>query len=126
MAPLVDDVAATHPDVEVDRVDASGDSTRARALGIKATPTLVGIVDGDETGRLTGRRGRDDIERLFVAVASRTGPPPASRTEGLLRAATGVLLALVGVLTGPSWPLVAVGAAIGGYGVGGLVLRRFR
>jgi thioredoxin 1 len=127
MAPLVEGVAAAHPDVLFERVDVSSQTATARALRVTATPTLIGFAGDAEVARLAGRRGRHEIERLFAATASGTRPPPrTSGFETALRAAAGALLVALGVLAGPSWPLVAVGAGVGGYGLAGHILSRRR
>ena len=124
MAPVVDSVAAAHPDVLFERVDVSGRGPLAEALGVMATPTLIGFNGDIEVGRVTGRRGRDEIERFFTATESGSRPSRTSRTEVTLRVGTGILLAALGALAGPSWPLVSIGAGLGGYGLLGLIPRR--
>ena len=124
MAPLVESVAAAHPGVLLERVDVSVDAARARALRIMATPTLIGLAGGGEAGRLTGRRGRADVEGFFAAVESGARPPSRhSGTEAALRIAAGALLFVLGVLAGPSWPLLGLGAGLGGYGLFGLLVK---
>ena len=123
MAPLAEAVAAAHPDVVFERVDVSAGDSTAADLRVMATPTLIGFAGGAEVGRVTGRRGRDDIEELFAAA--RTGARPRrSRTEAVLRAGAGALLVLIGILSGPAWPLLGLGAALSGYGLIGLLPRR--
>jgi len=124
MAPLVETVAAAHPGLLLQRVDVSTDPTRARELRVMATPTLIGLVGDSEVGRLTGRRGREDLEDFFAATESGIHPPSrASRTEAALQIAAGALLVVLGVLAGPSWPLLGLGTVLSGYGLLGLLLR---
>jgi hypothetical protein len=126
MAPLIEALDAEHPGVEVERIDAAADPRRARALGVLGTPTLIGLIGGSEVTRITGRRGRAELEALFAGLDAGTLPGRSRKpsTESLLRAGAGALVAGIGAVTGPAWPLVAVGAVLGVYGLSGMIGRR--
>ena len=124
MAPVVDLVAAAHPDVHFERVDVSARRPLAEDLRVMATPTLIGFNGETEVGRVTGRRGPGEIERFFTATESGTRPPQTSRVDAALRVGAGTLLTALGALAGPSWPLLGIGAGVGGYGLLGLLPRR--
>jgi hypothetical protein len=126
MAPLIDAVAAEHPGVEVERIDAAAEPERARSLGILGTPTLIGVVDDAEVARARGRRSRRELETLFAGLEAGTAPgrgrTPAA--EIVVRVTAGALVAGIGAVTGPAWPLVAVGGLLIGYGLAGTMRRR--
>lgn len=126
MAPLIDAVAAEHPGVEIERIDATADLERARSLGVLGTPTLIGFVDGSEVARARGRRGRRELESLFAGLEAGTVPvrAPGSPSEVAVGVGAGALVAGIGVLAGPAWPLVIVGALIVGYGLAGTMRKR--
>ena len=124
MAPLVQEVAANHPNVLFERMDVSAETAMPGSLRVMATPTLIGFAGDREVARLVGRRGRDEIESFFAATGSGTPLTRASRTDVVLRVGAGTLLIALGVLAGPSWPLLGFGAALGGYGLAGLRSKR--
>jgi hypothetical protein len=124
MAPLVEAVAADHPSVRFERIDVSAEAATTRELGVMATPTLIGFAGDAEVARVIGRRERDEIEEFFAATGSGTPPPRASRTDVELRVGAGALVVTLGLLAGPSWPLLGFGAALGGYGLAGYRSRR--
>lgn len=114
-APIIDEVARRHPGVVLERLDARVDPERLRNLGVMATPTVIGYVDGREVARLVGRRGPDELAALFAAVAAGSSPVAGS-VNTRLWLGTGLLLSALGLLTGPAWPLVGFGAGATGYG----------
>lgn len=108
-------VAAEH-DVDVVLVDASQTPDIAEALGVRATPTIIGYSAAGEVVRLTGRRTRAELASVFAAAAAGGDSDTAQQVrtrDATLRIGTGVALVVAGLATGPSWPLVAIGAAIG-------------
>jgi hypothetical protein len=126
MAPLIDTVATEHRGVEVERIDAAADPDCARSLGVVGTPTLTGQIEGSEVTRVTGRRGRAELEALFAGLEAGAVPGRTRRpsTEVAVRAGAGALIAGIGAVTGPAWVLVAAGAALAVYGLSGMIGRR--
>ena len=114
--------AAAHPTVELVRVDATADPEHARSLGAKGTPTLIGLLGGEEVFRHVGRMGPDGLDDLFGSLAERSTPPSPTTTPWL-RASAGTVLAGAGALTGPSWPLIALGLCIALWGAVPLLQR---
>lgn len=112
MQPDLHAVAADHPGVDLVVVDVGTDPTWARERGILGTPTLIGLRDGSEVFRHTGRRGRTELESLFAAVEGRVDPPGVGRFDRTLRVGAGLVLTALGIAMGPAWPLVAVGIAV--------------
>ncbi len=98
--------------VDLMMVNAADDVDAIRALGARGTPTLIGVRDGVEVFRHTGRRTSDELGALFEALAGGTTTPRVGRSDLVLRVGTGAVLAGVGLVTGPVWPLVAIGGAI--------------
>lgn len=113
-------------EVVLQRVDASTDQSRARDLGVLGTPSFVGIKDGREVFRRTGRQSRTEIEDMFEALANDVHLQPRRRdNESVLAVAAGAVLVVAGMLTGPSFPLAIIGGIVM-VGGAGLWLRRRR
>lgn len=93
------------------QVDIAADTTAT--FGIHSVPTLIGLRDGVEVGRLVGAQPVDAIESLFRAVASGsgvvTGRTPPSLVAG--RGAAGVAVGIAGLMLS-STVLVCVGALL--------------
>ncbi len=126
MEPALEAVAARHPGVSRVCLDVTADVEAVAALGVKGTPTLIGIVDGVERFRAVGRRTPEELDELFGSLEGDggAGPSRAGRIDVRVRLAAGVALALVGLATGPTWPLVAVGAGVAGWGTWGATTAR--
>lgn len=117
MQPDLDAVAADYSDrVGLELVNAVDELESTRRLGVRGTPTLIGVREGKEVFRVVGRRTRSELEALFDAVA--VGEAPAVGYGDLwLRLGAGLILIAAGVLSGPAWALVGFGVAILGLGV---------
>lgn len=111
IAPLIRDLeqrfAAT---VRVDHLDASVDPERADRLGVRGTPTLIALVDGEERRRIVGRVPDSDIEEFFASSGAHRPFPVDGLTRGV--AAAG-MVALAAVTSTPV--LLVVGAALGAW-----------
>lgn len=116
MKPDLDAVADQNAHVDLVVLDATRESERVASLQVKGTPTLIAVKDGIELARFTGRRSRAELTELFAAVADGdlTTVSSTSRGDRVVWATAGVLLAVAGLLSGPSWAIVAVGFALGG------------
>lgn len=118
MQPDLDRVAAEFSDrVDLKMVSSVEDLETVRGLGVKSTPTLIGVKGGKEVFRVIGRRSRSDIYVLFEAVARGDSVRGVSRQDVILRVVTGSALVGVGLPSGPVWPLVVLGTAIFLYGM---------
>ena len=118
MQPDLDYVAAQFVDrVDMRMVSSAEDLETVRGLGVKATPTLIGVKEGREVFRVIGRRSRSDLHELFEAVALGNPVRRVSSHDVILRVVTGSLLVGVGLAIGSVWPLVALGTAVFIYGV---------
>lgn len=107
--------AAYRGRVRVERLDAS---QGADTLGVRATPTLIGYVGDDEVFRVAGRRTRRELEELFEQLSEGSAAARSwSATDVVVRLGAGTVLAVIGLLAGPAWPLVAIGAAVCASGV---------
>ena len=99
--------------VVLERVDAATDAARASALGVMGTPSFVGMRDGVEVFRRTGRASRHEIEAMFQALDDGSHPGvPRRRTETALTIATGAVLVAAAAFTGPSLPLAIIGSSM--------------
>lgn len=117
MQPDLEAVARDQPEVEVVRVDVVANPSWARERGVLGTPTLIGFRDGAEVFRHTGRRDRAELRSLFAAVQGEVDTPRVGRFDRILRVAAGLVLTVLGAVSGPTWPLVAVGIVVLAVGV---------
>jgi thioredoxin 1 len=118
MQPDLDAVAEQHADsVDLVVVDATKEPDRVSALRVLGTPTLIAVSEGMEVARFTGRRSRAELTDLFSAVAAGEAASVASISRGdlIVWAIGGAVLAGAGLLSGPSWILVALGVGLAGY-----------
>lgn len=114
----LDDVAESWSDrVDLKMVNAAEESETVRGLGVRATPTLIGVREGREKFRVMGRRGRTDLNELFEAVAQGGPVRRVSRQDLVLRLSAGLALVILGLTGGPAWPLAIVGVAVFSYGL---------
>lgn len=117
MEPHLQAVAEQHAgSVEFIQIDASVDPGTAADLGVRGTPTLIGFRDGVEVVRTVGRLSSSELDGLFTSVAHGTAPPRLGMRDAVIRIVAGVGVAAVGLLAGPAWPLVAIGAIVTGWG----------
>ena len=118
MQPDLDAVAEQYADsVHLVVLDAIRETDRVASLGVLGTPTLIAVNGGVEVARFTGRRSRAELFELFGAVAAGEADSVASTSRGdrMVWTIGGVLLAGAGLLSGPSWILVALGAGLAAY-----------
>jgi thioredoxin 1 len=122
MQPDLDVVAKTFSDrVDLKMINAAEESAKVRELGVRATPTLIGVREGTEVFRIVGRRSRTDLHDLVEAVG-RGGPVRrVSRQDSVLRLSAGFALLALGVAGGPAWPLAVLGVAVFVSGIGPLL-----
>lgn len=123
MTPLVEEAVAQSLTSRLIHVDTAADPDTAVALGVRGVPTLIGMANGKEVVRLTGRRTLDEIR---AAIRTTEAPRPAegigslrrkSAIDGPTRLGAGAALTVAGLLLGPAWPLVGIGSAISLWGV---------
>ncbi len=118
MQPDLDAVANEYQDrVDFVVLDATTQTADVAALNVLGTPTLIAVSSGREVARFTGRRTRTELQELFVAVAygDAASIPKVSRSDRVVWTVAGVLLGVVGFLTGPAWFLLAIGVGLVGY-----------
>jgi hypothetical protein len=117
MEPDLSQTAAKHQmSVELIRLDISTKPDAAQALGVRGTPTLIGLADGEEIFRHTGRLRLPELENLFSSLSGGDAPRARSRTDLVIRVSAGAALTTIGLVTGPSWPLVIIGFGVLGFG----------
>lgn len=121
----VDEVAEWFSEqVDLKMVNAVEEPDVIRLLGARATPTLIGVREGREVVRVTGRRSRTDLYELFEAITEGGPVRRMSRQDLMLRLSAGSMLVGVGLGTGPAWPLMIIGAGLLAFGVTPLVRTR--
>lgn len=115
---------ATHSRVALIDLQVDADPELATSFSVRSVPTLIGLRDGDEVGRLVGIQPTDAIEALFRATES-GDDEIVRRTPGTLiraRLAAGGALLVAGIALG-STVLVAVGAVLTLWALAGSVPR---
>jgi thioredoxin 1 len=64
VAPVLEEIAQTHSDkLTIAKVDADNNPTTARDYGIMSLPTMVLFMDGKETKRIVGAKGKAALLR---------------------------------------------------------------
>lgn len=100
--------------VDVLKINADESPEVLKSLGVMGIPTVIAFADGKEIFRRTGMQSAAALEILFDAALNQRKPaivPPAP-LDRLLRSAIGMILATYGLLNGPSWLLVGLGAVV--------------
>lgn len=119
MQPDLDATAEEFSDsMDLVMVNAAEEIEAVRMLGVMGTPTLIGVREGAEVFRFTGRRSRLELQELFAAVSTEVIPSAVGHRDLVLRLGTGSALVGLGLTSGPAWPLTMVGgcvAALGGW-----------
>jgi hypothetical protein len=117
MKPDLDAVAVEYDGVDLVILDAAADPGSAARLRVFGTPTLIAVRNGVEIARFTGRRTRSELRELFsqMDTSATITVPRVGRGDRQVWTLGGVALAGVGLLLGPSWALVAIGAGLAGY-----------
>lgn len=125
MQPVFDDVAQEFSDrVDVRMINAADELETVKGLGVRATPTLVGVREGEEVFRIVGRRSRTELNKLFEAVGPGGPVPRFSRQDVVVRVFAGLGLIGIGLAGGPVWPLMILGTAVLIYGTAPLLWPR--
>jgi len=103
-------VAAQFADtVSFIQVDAASDPGMAANLGARSTPTIVAYRDGNEVYRSVGRLTLNELERLFAGVGDHATFPNLRKRDVAIRVGAGAGIIILGLATGPTWPLVGIG-----------------
>jgi thioredoxin 1 len=125
MEPDLDAAAGSFAsEVDLLKVNASDHPESARALRVLGTPTLIGVSAGTEVFRVSGRRGPAELHGLFAAVAGGSQPSRSANPDVILRLAAGFVLLALGLVSGPVWPLFAIGTGVVAFGLYPLVRGR--
>jgi hypothetical protein len=125
MQPDLDVVAKTFfGRVDLMMVSAAEELEMVRRLGVRATPTLIGVKEGREVFRIVGRRSRKDLVELFEAIGQGGPVPRVSPQDVVVALSAGSALLGIGLASGPVWPLVVLGTAVLIYGMTSLLWAR--
>lgn len=65
MAPVVDEIAAEHPEFRVGKVDVDEQNTLASQFGVMSIPTLVVMKNGTASGTLVGVQPKQKVLDLL-------------------------------------------------------------
>lgn len=98
-------------------IDVSSSLDPVKAMGVKGTPTLIGVRQGVELFRETGRRSRVQLMAMLENLESGHRIDRPRTGDAAMTIAAGSILCGLGVITGPAWGLVAIGAAVLGLGM---------
>jgi thioredoxin 1 len=66
LGPIVEEVAATHPEVKVGKVNVDEEQSLAQQFGIMSIPTLMVFKDGKKVNEALGLMPREQVESLLV------------------------------------------------------------
>ena len=65
VAPIVDEVAAEHPEYVIGKVNVDEEGDLAKKFGITNIPTLIVLKNGEVTNKAVGVRPKEKILELF-------------------------------------------------------------
>lgn len=65
LSPLIDDIAAEHPEIEVAKVNIDEEPNLAQQYRIASVPSLILFKDGKVENRAVGVRPRNEIEMMI-------------------------------------------------------------
>ena len=65
LSPIVDEVAAAHPDVKVGKVNIDEQPELAVQFGVQSIPTLIIFKDGQKTKESVGLVPRETVESML-------------------------------------------------------------
>ena len=65
MAPVVEELAAEHPEIRVGKVDVDAENGLAAQFGVMSIPTLVVIRNGETAGTLVGVQSKERVLELL-------------------------------------------------------------
>jgi len=115
MAPIVERLAGEYEGrVDVWKVNADEQPDEARRLRVLGIPTMIAFRGGQEVSRKVGAGSEADLRLLFEMAVSGQAPAPRgiALSDRLLRLAAGTALVLLGLTSGPSLLLQAVGGVV--------------
>ena len=98
-------------------VDVGAAPHSADLLGVKGTPTLIGVSRGTEVFRETGRRTRAQLTEMFETLEKGHSLSGQRTGDTGLAIGAGSVLSLVGLVSGPVWVLVGIGVTVLGFGL---------
>ncbi len=111
MAPALKQVTEKYAgQVELIKINADEHPDLVRELGVLGIPTLIGYRHGRLVLRRTGAQPLESLDIFFGAVLTGDGAVtlPISPLNRILRLGSSAVLAAAGLLSGPSWVLLAV------------------
>ena len=65
IAPIVEEIAAEHPEIRVGKVDVDAENGLAAQFGVMSIPTLVVIRNGETAGTLVGVQSKERVLELL-------------------------------------------------------------
>ena len=68
LAPVLDEIAAEHPEYKVVKVDVDAAPELAEAYGVMSIPTLIIFKDGKEADRMVGLQSKDVLAKSLDAL----------------------------------------------------------
>jgi thioredoxin 1 len=119
MQPELDRVATAYQGRVIrEVVDASIDGERVASLGVRGTPTLIGLRRGEEVFRHTGWIGPAELDRLVADLSTGRPATVGKGSDALTRLAAGAVLIALGLIAS-AWIPLGLGAATFGWGLVG-------
>lgn len=124
MQPDLERVAAEYQGrVSRQVVDASIDGERVASLGVRGTPTFIGVRQGEEVFRHTGRIGPAELDRLFADLAAGHPATVGKGSDTATRLGAGGALIVLGLIAS-AWIPLGLGVATLAWGLVGWGRRR--
>jgi thioredoxin 1 len=65
MSPIVDEIAAAHPELKVGKINVDEEGALAQQFGIMSIPTLLAFKDGALVGQLLGVQTPEAVLAMF-------------------------------------------------------------
>lgn len=119
MQPDLDRVAAGYQGkVTRQVVDAGIDGKRVASLGVRGTPTLIGMRHGEEVFRHTGRIGPVELERLVADLTAGRSVTVGRGSDTATRLGAGAALIALGLIAS-AWVPLGLGVATVAWGLVG-------
>jgi thioredoxin 1 len=115
MAPMVERLENEYDGrVDVWRVNADEQPEIVRGLGVIGIPTMVAFSAGREVMQKVGAGSEVDLRTVFEAALSGQAPVRSriASADRVLRLTTGTAIVILGLNTGPSILLLAVGGVV--------------
>ena len=114
MEPRLVKVASQYSDqIDLLRVNADHSPDVLRKLKVMSIPTMVAFSGGEESFRRVGLQNEQALEEVFLAAAQARKPEiHLSAQDRVLRGILGLVVAMVGMASGPNYLVLVIGGLL--------------